>query len=302
MNANTVYEARGMIVASVLSLAVVYIGWRYFQKPKDEAEDKNKGRLSEKEYRPFELTAKQLLTDQVCLFTFRCADSQSLELPTGRHISVRCTHEGKPLARSYTPIKYGQDDTFQILMKKYEGGKMGAHLHSLNVGDCALMKGPTGRLTYTAGQFEVKGFGNKPATVKPCSRIGLVAGGTGITPCLQIVTDVLKGKGSEGIEVWLVFANSSPADVLLEAELRQLKSEHPSQFHLHFLVSKPDSSWEAKEFCGSGRIGLENLRQNLPPAKVEGSIVLYCGPPAFEKACKALLSELSFPDNYICRW
>ena len=49
-------------------------------------------------------------------------------------------------------------------------------------GDSMLMEGPKGRLAY-------EGFGNFVITKKSVkkTRIGMVAGGTGITPCYQVI-------------------------------------------------------------------------------------------------------------------
>lgn len=53
----------------------------------------------------------------------------------------------------------------------------------MKIGDSMLMEGPKGRLEY-------KGFGNFIISKKEVSNkkhIGCVAGGTGITPCYQVI-------------------------------------------------------------------------------------------------------------------
>ena len=59
-----------------------------------------------------------------------------------------------------------------------EGGLMTQYLETLEPGATMLMEGPKGRLSY-------EGFGNFLIVRKPVrrTRIGMVAGGTGITPC-----------------------------------------------------------------------------------------------------------------------
>jgi len=64
-----------------------------------------------------------------------------------------------------------------------EGGIMSQYVDNMKIGDKMLMEGPKGRLHY-------EGFGNFMISKKPVSgktKIGLVAGGTGITPCYQVL-------------------------------------------------------------------------------------------------------------------
>ena len=60
---------------------------------------------------------------------------------------------------------------FELLVKKYADGKMSSHIGQLRVGDMLEFRGPVGRFKYAPNQYK---------------RIGLIAGGTGLTPCLQV--------------------------------------------------------------------------------------------------------------------
>ena len=75
-----------------------------------------------------------------------------------------------------------------------------------------LMEGPKGRLAY-------QGFGKILISGKEVTKknIGLVSGGTGITPCYQVLQAALNG--DDGTNLSLVFANRSVDDILLKAEL-----------------------------------------------------------------------------------
>lgn len=48
--------------------------------------------------------------------------------------------------------------------------------------------------------------------------IGMIAGGTGITPMLQIIRAVLRNKDDKTV-MWLIFANQTEEDILLREEL-----------------------------------------------------------------------------------
>ena len=84
--------------------------------------------------------------------------------------------DGKVVARPYTPTSLNDEKgKFEILIKSYPQGKVSSYLHSLKVGDSIEVKGPFPKIKYTANMKK---------------KIGMVAGGTGITPMLQIIKEV----------------------------------------------------------------------------------------------------------------
>jgi NAD(P)H-flavin reductase len=146
-----------------------------------------------------------------------------LGLPIGQHISLKFIDpEGKEVQRSYTPITSDVDSGYvEFMIKVYfkgvhpnfpegaividpvdnkiitkiksliitstmiPGGKMSQHLNSMQLGDTILMKGPKGHLDYKGrGQFSIAHKRNNIVQYNK-KKIGMVAGGTGITPMLQ---------------------------------------------------------------------------------------------------------------------
>ena len=157
-------------------------------------------------------------------------------------------------------------------------------------------EGPLGNLTYTdRGEFSVfdpvSGETAKRAGIK---HLGMVCGGTGITPMLQVIRQVFKDVG-DTTRVSLVFANKSPADVLLKAELDELAATHKN-LAVHYTVDEADDKWEGS----TGFVDAEMLKKHLPAAASD-SQVLMCGPPAMmEKAVKPALETLGFTkDSYM---
>lgn len=58
-----------------------------------------------------------------------------------------------------------------LVVKSYPAGKMSKHMAEMKVGDSLEMKGPIPKIPYKANMK---------------NSIGMVAGGTGITPMLQV--------------------------------------------------------------------------------------------------------------------
>ncbi|CBN75480.1 conserved unknown protein [Ectocarpus siliculosus] len=55
--------------------------------------------------------------------------------------------------------------------------------------------------------------------------IGMIAGGTGITPMLQVLQELLLNP-EDKTKVTLLFANATTADIMLKAEIDKLAAEH----------------------------------------------------------------------------
>jgi cytochrome-b5 reductase len=87
---------------------------------------------------------------------------------------------------------------FEMLIKVYfkdthpqfpEGGKMSQYLNSIPFGDNIKVRGPFGKLSYFGdGYFKIL-TKFKPATYKEkkYKYVGMLAGGTGITPFYQVI-------------------------------------------------------------------------------------------------------------------
>jgi NAD(P)H-flavin reductase len=86
----------------------------------------------------------------------------------------------------------------------------------MKIGDRMLMEGPKGRLKYDGfGDFTI--LKNKVLGKK---KIGCISGGTGITPCYQVIQAALLN--GDGTKCSLVFGNRTTNDILLKDELFSL--------------------------------------------------------------------------------
>ena len=139
----------------------------------------------------------------------------------------------KEIVRSYTPIS--SDETtgyFDLLIKSYPTGNISKHMAGLMVGQTIKVKGPKGAMVY------------KP---KLASRIGMIAGGTGITPMLQIIKAVIRNRprngGDDNTAIDLIFANVTQQDILLKEDLDALVKED-DKFTVYYVLDKPPERWD----------------------------------------------------------
>ena len=150
---------------------------------------------------------------------------------------------GKPVIRPYTPVSHPDEKGhFDLVVKArpctaphnaaplprlpifsplrcrwaqaYPTGVMSKHFAQMKVGDTLECKGPIVKLEY------------KPNMKKS---IGMVAGGTGITPMLQVIEEVLRNPADK-TTLSLVFGNVTEADILLKSRIDALAAKHPQQF------------------------------------------------------------------------
>jgi len=155
-------------------------------------------------------------------------------------------------------------------------------------------------VTYTdRGEFTVVDAATGDAEVrKDVTHLGMIAGGTGITPMLQVIRQVFKDVG-DTTRVSLIFANKTPADVLLKADLDELAEAH-ANFSVHYAVD--DTGDAADDWDGSvGFVDAKMIDAHLPKANGGKTQVLMCGPPAMmEKAVRPALESLGFgKDAYL---
>lgn len=242
------------------------------------------GVISPNEYRKFLLIKKEVLTSGQCpvkRFRFEIPDGRSLGLPVGQHISLRATMpnddgELEEYRRSYTPTSSNDDlGFFELVVKIYPGGKMTNYLDSLEVGkDSIEVSGPKGTFVYTKNMYK---------------RIGMICGGTGITPMLQVVTEILKHEDDK-TDISMLFGNVTKEDIILHDMIDQLQAKHPN-FRVYHVLNNPPEGWGQ----GVGYITEEMIKERLPPPSDDKSTqILLCGPPPMIKAMRGNLSKLGY--------
>jgi len=167
--------------------------------------------------------------------------------------------------RPYTPISRPDAVGYlDLAVKTYPEGKMSKHMANLKVGDKLDFKGPILKRAYKPNEHK---------------QIGMVAGGTGIAPMLQVVDEILANPADK-TQVSLVFANISEADILMKKDIDARAAAHPDKFKVFYVVDKT-SSWFWRG--GVGYVTDAMLKTHMPPPS-PSSMVYVCGPPPMYKA------------------
>ena len=218
-----------------------------------------------------------------------------LGLPIGGHVIFVAnvfnpdTNKEEEIGRKYTPTsKLHQKGYCEFIIKVYHagvhpsfpnGGRMTQYLEKMQIGDYMKMEGPKGRISYAGhGNFFVENV------LHYKTKIGMVAGGSGITPLFQIIQAVVDTK--DKVEITLLFGNKSEKDILIREELEKLRDDYPEGFHLHYIIDKPEhpETWTYE----TGYITQEIL-ERLMPANSDETLILTCGPKILNELAAKLL-------------
>jgi cytochrome-b5 reductase len=151
-------------------------------------------------------------------------------------------------------------------------GNISRAMAALVPGTTIKIKGPKGQMVY------------KPNMVR---EIGMLAGGTGITPMLQIIRAILKNPEDRTV-ITLIYANVTVDDILLREDLKDLANRYPEKFKLVLVVERSGDGWTG----GVGFITETMIREHCPPPATDIKILL-CGPPPMVSAMKKHTEVLS---------
>ncbi|GAA5820633.1 hypothetical protein JCM11251_003085 [Rhodosporidiobolus azoricus] len=274
--------------------------------------DPNATFLDKKKWKGAKLVSIDYVNHDSRLYRFALDHlDQPLGLPVGQHVYARLRRkvcpgdaeatgadkqvlEGELVQRAYTPVsRQGARGYLDLLIKVYfrtsafpEGGKMTLGFEELQVGDIVEFKGPL-------GSFEWIGSGacRWRGVQRNVKHIGMICGGSGITPILQVLRGVLHDTSDTTTTLHILNANKTEADILCRAELEELQGTVPlERFRQHFVLSKGGENWPFSR----GRITKGMLEEHLPPPG-DDSLVLFCGPdPMLNEIVKPGLAELGW--------
>mmetsp|Transcript_131365 Transcript_131365/g.319214 ORF Transcript_131365/g.319214 Transcript_131365/m.319214 type:complete len:328 (-) Transcript_131365:39-1022(-) len=225
-----------------------------------------RGPLHPKETTPFKVVA----SDEVSHDTRRIRlvwpnqFAPTLGLVPASCVVANATIDGEEVNRPYTPVSPANAPGYvELIVKSYgDKGKMSTHMCNLRPGDIVKLKGPYQSFEYEANSKKY---------------IGMVAGGSGVTPMLQLLNAILKNP-RDNTEVRLLFSNKSEADILLREELEVLQFLYSNFKVVHTITKDVPEGWTGL----TGVVSERQVRDVLPPP-TEDTLICVCGPPGFMK-------------------
>lgn len=225
------------------ALLLVIVGFVLVLMAKDVINGMRKPFLNPALWQPLHLVDKVVLTHNTRRFRFALPhEDQLLGLPLGQHITIKAALPGGgEVMRPYTPTSsVRQRGHVDFVIKVYPQGKMSQAMEALNIGDSLLFKGPKGRYQHTP---------------RAKRAIGMLAGGTGITPMYQLAQEILRDNNDPSV-LALIYANVTADDILLKGELDHMAATWPARFSVHYVLNTPPQGWTG----GVGFVSADMIR------------------------------------------
>jgi len=309
MDSKTLAKAAPLVVGAVVVSAILF----FFLRPKVLF-------LTRKRKKAQIIDIKELSHDTKRFRLSLGSRSTVLGLPVGKHMVLYAPNpksavqtgkwngqadpdkQAEEIDRKYTPVTGNETPGYvDLVIKVYkpgkvkmpdgrentweDGGKLGLFLDSRKVGDWLDVMGPVGANEYLGqGQFKLPG---RQVTVR---HVGMMAGGTGLTPMLQVVQAALRDP-NDACTFSLIYANKTEGDILCKDILDELAQTSKGRFKLTYTLDFPPAGWSHQ----TGFITPNMIQECLPPPSPE-TLVLMCGPPPMiQFACKKNLEALNYP-------
>lgn len=222
------------------------------------------------------LLARVNVSHDTRVFTFSLPDASSpLGLATCACLLAKAS-EGAPadldgVVRPYTPVSTNAMlGKFELMVKIYPGGKLSQHFDQLQIGQLIDFKHIEKNVKM---QYPFK------------NHVGMLVGGTGITPMIQALHAVL-GTASDQSRVCMLYGSKTATDILGKETLDEWSSSFPSRLSVHHVLSHEDadSAWRGKRGFFSEEMLAAVVESGDFPAPDSASTIFVCGPPALYDA------------------
>jgi cytochrome-b5 reductase len=275
-------------------------------------------------WRRYELISIAKVNHNTSIFRFQVPHKAKLDVGMGKHLSVSTSINNKTTKREYTPIT-DEPGYFELLVKHYENGPLSSYIHTLKVGDGALMRGL---------------FGNLDVKPNKWKTLYMFAAGTGIAPMIPFIkyfsmicqkeaqdaktasaaeeTDAEKKKPISypkvATRVHLLFANKTESDILLGSELEKHAKVCNGLLTIDYLLSQAEAVPETSNSSLAYTVGrisdstmksIYNMTQDafteckMETGPLESTFSLVCGPDGFVASVKVLLETVwRFPESH----
>ncbi len=185
--------------------------------------------------------------------------TQTFAFKAGQYITFKHVVEGIELRRSYSLCSSPGSGQLRVGVKKVKGGAFSVFANNeLKAGDTMEVMPPEGNFVFEPNVSNKK-------TYAAC------AAGSGITPVLSIIKDVLERELQSNFV--LIYGNQSLPDTMFYAELEALKSIYTDRFKIEYIFSRSEE-------------------KNALQGRIDRSVVNYL--------LKNKYGETSFDTYYLC--
>jgi glycine betaine catabolism B len=224
----------------------------------------------------FETHLKEIIPRTHNVTSFRFPRPAELNYKAGQFFFITLKAKRKELKKHFSFSSSPTEKTYIEFTKKLSDSNFSNTLKALKEGDWARIDAPYGKFTFE-GEHR---------------KIGLIAGGIGITPfksICQYCTDMrLETK------VTLLYGNRTEDDIAFRKELEALQRQNKN-LKVVFTLNEASSEWEG----ATGLITVEMIKKEIP--NYEENMFYTCGPPKMVEIMGKLVEQLGLPKTQLKR-
>jgi ferredoxin-NADP reductase len=224
----------------------------------------------------YETYVKEIIPRTYNVTSFRFPRPAELNYKAGQFFFITLKADGKELKKHFSFSSSPTEKTHIEFTKKLSDSDFSAALKALKAGDWARIDAPYGKFTFE-GEHE---------------KIGLLAGGIGITPfksICQYCTDMRLNT-----KVTLLYGNRTENDIAFRKELEALQRQNKN-LKVVFILNEADSNWKG----ATGLITAEMIKKEIPD--YEETTFYTCGPPKMVEIMEKLVAQLGVPETQLKR-
>ena len=141
----------------------------------------------------------------------------------GQYITIRHILDGEEVRRAYSISSSTNEDTITVGIKKVPGGQFSVYANDvLKEGDVLEIMPPEGRFVFKQGA--------------EAANVLAFAAGSGITPIMSIVQEVLDGHPDN--KLILVYGNQNREETMFHDKIQEISKKYTDRFFVQYLFSR----------------------------------------------------------------
>ncbi len=224
----------------------------------------------------FETTVKQIIPRTHNVTSYRFPRPEGLKYKAGQFLFITIKSGQRDFSKHFSFSSSPTDRQHVEFTKKFTESEFSTALKQLKLGDWARIDAPYGRFTFE---------GEHP-------KIGMLAGGIGITPLVSICkycTDT-----HSKTRIMLLYGCRTENDIAFKQELQHMQSQNRN-LRVLFILSEPDTNWGGH----TGVITAGMLKQEIPDYKE--TVFYTCGPPPMVEVMEKIVESLGLSKTQLKR-
>ena len=224
----------------------------------------------------YETYVKEIIPRTHNVTSFRFPRPAALEYKAGQFFFITLKADGRELKKHFSFSSSPTEKAHIEFTKKLSDSDFSTALKALKPGDWARIDAPYGKFTFE-GEHE---------------KIGLLAGGIGITPfksICQYCTDM-----HLDTKVTLLYGNRTENDIAFRKELETLHQQNRN-LKVVLILNEADSNWKG----ATGLITADMIKKEIPDYKE--TTFYTCGPPKMVEIMEKLVTQMGLPEVQLKR-